>query len=392
MNKRTRHNRNKNKKLNKSKRYYGGAQLEQGPHVTQVPQHEGKPPGIFDVLGDKLATYSGKVAGYVKNKGLRLVGLQEIKSDNANDSVSEVDNKIGQISNAATNAISGIAAQASAIGADVVKVADGTSAAILENVNDVLESPKVEHSVVETAQQTAKDAVNLLNKVNEALDTPELKAAAETALNNAAAYTSIAVDAMDKPIDKVIDKVNESGAKAAAGVASGFVRVATDAAAAVPGAGAIIDIGKMVNDGSAAVGKVVEAASTSVENISDAVEETTENFKEGIEKLNEAKHALQDKANVLGNNATNVLGNNATNVLGNSATNVLGKGTASLNKLNTEGINTLNRVHKSMDAFHNPLKNNSTATATPPATVGGRKTRRKLFKRKAKSKRVRFAL
>ena len=382
MNKRTRHNRNKNKKLNKSKRYYGGAQIE---HVSPVPQERVKPPGIFNLIGDKLATYSGNVAGYVKNKGLRLIGLQEIHPGQEpikNESVSAVDNKIGQISDAATNAISGLVSQASAIGADVVKVADGTSAAILENVNDVLESPKVEHSVVETAKQTAKDTVNLLNKVNEALDTPELKAVAETTLNNAAEYTNIAVEAMDKPIDKVIDKVNESGAKAAAGVAAGVVRVATDAAAAVPGAGAIIDIGKMVNDSTAAVGKVVEAASTSVENISDAVEETTENFKEGIEKLNEAKNALQDK--------TNVLGNSATNVLGNSSKNILEKGTTSLNKLNTEGINTLNRVHESMGAFHDPLKKNIVDTA--PTAGGGRKTRRKLFKRKAKSKRVRFAL
>jgi len=387
MNKRTKHNRNKNKKINKSKRLYGGAQLEhvtpvpqetnKNSFVTPVPQDKEKPPGIFDVIGNKLATYSGNVAGYVKNKGLRLVGLEEIRplqEPVKNDSVSAVDNKISQVSDAATNAISGLVSQASAIGADVVKVADGTSAAILENVNDVLESPEVQHSVVETAQQTAKDAVNLLNKVNEALDTPELKAAAETTLNNAAEYTNIAVEAMDKPIDKVIDKVNESGTKAAAGVASGFVKVATDAAAAVPGAGAIIDIGKMVNDSTAAVGKVVEAASTSVENISDAVEETTENFKEGVEKLNDAKNAVENKANVLGN----------------SASNVLGKGTTSLNKLNTEGINTLNRVNESMDAFHDPLKNN--ITATNPVTVGGRKSRRKLLKRKAKSKRVRFAL
>jgi hypothetical protein len=106
---------------------------------------------------------------------------------------------------------------------------------------------------------------------------------------------------------------------------------------------------------------------------------------------NSATNVLGNSAtNVLGNSATNVLGNSATNVLGNSSKNILEKGTTSLNKLNTEGINTLNRVHESMGAFHDPLKNNSTATNT--VTVGGRKTRRKLFKRKAKSKRVRFAL
>ena len=73
MNKRTKHNRNKNKKQNKSKRLYGGAQVE---HVTPVPQVKENPPGIFDVIGNKLATYSGNVVGYVKNKGLRLVGLE----------------------------------------------------------------------------------------------------------------------------------------------------------------------------------------------------------------------------------------------------------------------------------------------------------------------------
>jgi len=389
MSKRTKHNRNKNKKINnKSRKLYGGAELEHGAtnyvtpvpksvvtpepesFVTPVPHQEGKPPGIFDVIGDKLATFSGNVAGYVENKGLRLLGLKKIKDGEPikNVPVSEVDKKIETISDSATNAVSGIAAQASAIGEDIVKVADGTSAAILENVNDVLESPKVERSVVETAKKTAKDAVNLLNKVNVALDTPELKAATEAALNNVADYTEVAVEAMDKPIDKAIDKFNEAGSEAAAGVASGLVKVATDAAAAVPGAGAIIDIGKMVNDGTAAVGKVVESASATVEAVSDAVEETSENFKEGIDKLKHAENAVAEKIY--------------------EKTDVLGKGANSLNKLNKQGIDTLNRVNSSMDEFQNPLKSNVAAAAAG----GGRKTRRKLFKRKAKSKRVRFAV
>ena len=377
MSKRTKHNRNKNKKFNnKSRKLYGGAELEHGAtnYVTPVPHQEGKPPGIFDVIGHKLATFSGNVAGYVENKGLRLLGLKKIKDGEPikNVPVSEVDKKIETISDSATNAVSGIAAQASAIGEDIVKVADGTSAAILENVNDVLESPKVERSVVETAKETAKDAFNLLNKVNVVLDTPELKAATEAALDNVADYAEVAVEAMDKPIDKAIDKFNEAGSEAAAGVASGLVKVATDAAAAVPGAGAIIDIGKMVNDGTAAVGKVVESASATVEAVSDVVEETSENFKEGIDKLKHAENAVAEKIDVLGN----------------SSRDVLGKGANSLNKLNKEGADTLNRVHSSMEEFQNPLKSNVAAAAAG----GGRKTRRKLLKRKAKSKRVRFAV
>jgi hypothetical protein len=38
--------------------------------------------GVFDILGDKIADYSGDVAGYVGDKALRLVGLQTISSQN----------------------------------------------------------------------------------------------------------------------------------------------------------------------------------------------------------------------------------------------------------------------------------------------------------------------
>jgi uncharacterized phage infection (PIP) family protein YhgE len=375
MNKRTQNNknRNKNKKINnKSRKLYGGA------HPTAPALQVNKPPGIFDIIGDRLATYSGDVAGYVGTKGLRLLGLKKIKDDEPiknDDAVTEVDNKIEQVSDAATNAVSGIAAQASAIGSDIVKVADGTSAAILENVNDVLESPKVEHSVTETAKETAEDAANLLNKVNVALNTPELKAATEVVLDNVADYAEVAVEAMDKPLNNAIDTLNQAGAEAASGVGSGLIKVATDMAGAVPGVGAVIDAGKALNDGSAAVGKVVEAASTTVEAVSDAVEQTSENFKEGLDKLNDAKNAVAEKIE----EKTDVLGN---------GTDVLSKGADNLKKLNKEGADTLNRVNSSMDEFHNPLKHNVAAAAAG----GGRKTRRKLFKRKAKSKRVRFAI
>ena len=375
MNKRTKRNRNRNKKLNKSKKYYGGLKVT-NPNVKSHP-------GIFDMIGNKLSSYSGNAAGYITDKGLRLIGLEKIKNDepNANDTVTAVDDKIGKISDAATNAVSGIASQASAIGADVVKVADGTSAAILENVNDVLESPKVEHSVTEAAQQTAENAVNLLNKVNVALDTPELKAATESALNNAAAYTNIAVESMDEPLNNAIDTLNAAGVKAASGVGTGAAKLITDVALEIPGVGAVIDVLKMANDGTASVADVVEASSTAVEAVSDAVEQTSENFKEGIDKLKEAENKVAERLE------------EDPNVLENGSTKVLENGTNSLNKLNKEGTNTLNRVNNSIDEFHNPLKkNDSTNVSGGSSGSSSRKTRRNLFNRKAKSKRVRFAL
>jgi ABC-type transporter Mla subunit MlaD len=109
--------------------------------------------------------------------------------------------------------------------------------------------------------------------------------------------------------------------------------------AAVPGLGAVIEIGKMLNDGSKAASAVVEAGSEAVETASDAFVETTENVKQGLQELDEKKKMAEQISN---------------------------------------------RTTKSINDFENPLP--ATAQA-----AGGRKTKRRLFKRKAKSKRVRFA-
>jgi hypothetical protein len=364
MNKRSRYNKN-NKNNNKSKKYYGGAT---GQTINKSMSHVGiKPPGIFDVIGNRLSSYSGDVVEYVSDKGLRLLGLEKIKNDDDEEKIetTKIDDKIEKISDVASNTVSGL----SSIGKDIVNVFDKGSSALVGQINDVLESPKVYQGLTQATTQTAKDAANLLNKFNDVANTPELKAATEEALDSVADYTNIAVKAMDEPINNAIDILNNAGAEAAAGVASGVIKVATDAAGAVPGVGAVIDLGKALNDGSAAVGKVVEASSKSVEALSDAVEQTSENFKEGIEKLKEVENkVIENKPDIVGNGST-----------------ALAEGLNNFKNLNKEGTNTLNRVNSSIDKFVDPVKNNSIKT-----TSGGKKTKRKLFKRKSKSKRVRF--
>ena len=107
--------------------------------------------------------------------------------------------------------------------------------------------------------------------------------------------------------------------------------------AAVPYIGSIIEVGKMLNDGSKAASTVVEAGSEAVEAASDAFIETKENIEEGLKVLEEKK------------------------------------------KLGDE---ISSRTDKSIKEFEDPVKTQD----------GGRKTRRRLFKHKAKSKRVRFAM
>ena len=322
MNKRTKRNR---KAKNQTKKYYGGKSM-----VSEDSR------GVFDLIGDKLSGYSGKAFDYVKNKGLRLAGLQPINQTESNNSTNDVDTKINEISDSASGIVS-----------DVKNVFDKGSAAIIENINDVLESPKVGESLNEAAEETAEIGEKLLENFNEKFNSPEFKEEAKIALDNAADYANIAVDAMDEPINKAVDQLNEAGTKAASGAISGIVKVGTDALAAVPGAGAIIEIGKIANDASKAVGDVVSASSQAVSTVSKVVEETGKNLDEGLDKLDEKKK---------------------------------------------EAMKISNRTNKSIKTFENPIGNAVKTIGKVGKTGGAHKTKRRLFKSKAKSKSVRFSI
>ena len=155
----------------------------------------------------------------------------------------------------------------------------------MENVNEVLGSPQLQNSLNNTASETAEIGTNLLENVNEKLSTPQFKEAATKVIDNVADYTNIIVKAIDEPLNNSIDTLNEAGTKAMSGIASGAIKVGTDALAAVPGAGAVIELGKMANDASAAAGDVVEATSDATTAVANIVKETTENMKEGIDDL-----------------------------------------------------------------------------------------------------------
>lgn len=344
MNKQTKRIRRNRK--NKSRKYYGGA-----VEITD------KSKGIFDVIGDKFSGYSGKAFDYVKDKSLRLVGLQPIKQPEAEQitATQDVDQKINEIGDAASGIVS-----------DVKNVFDKGSATVIGNINDVLESPEVGESLNEAAEETAEISEKLLENFNEKLSTPKMKEETKVALDNAAEYADIALEAMDEPINKAVDQLNEAGTKALSGAVSGAIKVGTDALAAIPGAGAIIELGKMANDATAAAGDVVEAASDATTTISKVVEETSKNIDEGLDKLHEEKEALNANINL---NTDINLNPHKT-----------------LKQLNKDGLNISNRVDKSINQFENPV------SSVPIVQQGGKKTRRKLLKHKRKSKRVRFAI
>lgn len=280
---------------------------------------------IYDVLGNKLSNYSSNIKGYLADKGLKLLGLQQIKNDgknlNNNDSLQNID-----------NSLTSLVSNAKKIRKDVANVFDKGSAAVVENINDVLKNPKIGQSVSEAAKETAEIGTNLLHNFNENLSSPELKEETKKALENAADYTEIVIDAMDEPIDKAIDELNKAGTKALSGVSSGAIKVGTDALAAVPGVGAVIELGKIANDASTAAENVVEATSEATSTIKNFVEETSKNIDENMDKFKEIKR---------------------------------------------DGLKVNNRINESLNKFQTPLSNKANLHS-----IGGRKTRKKKYFRR----------
>jgi hypothetical protein len=344
----------RNRLIKKTKKYFGGASSQKkniNESNNSISQAINEKEGVFDIVGDKVSDFAMDTSNFLKNKTLRLFGLQPINEDESNDKSQEVDESVNKISDAASGVVSnaestskGLLSNVQSIGNDIASVVNKGSAAVIGNINDVLESPKVENSVTEAAKETVEIGTKLLNQFNKNLNNPEFKEATKEALDNVGDYAEIGVEALNAPLDQAIDEVNEATNKAAAGVAAGIVKVGTDALGAVPGAGAIIDVGKMINDGTKAASTVVEAGTEAAETAAELFIKTNEGIKEGIKALEEKKK---------------------------------------------EAMDITNRTSDSINQFQRPL---DLSDKVAPKVGGKKKSKKRLLKRKAKSKRVRFAL
>jgi len=352
--------------LKKTKKQIGGATSEKSNSKNSdnsISEAINEKEGIFDIIGDKVSDFAGDTGNFLKSKTLRLFGLQTINEAESDDRSQQVDETINKLSDASSGVVSnaetaskGILSNVQSIGNDVASVVNKGSAAVIGNINDVLESPKVENSITEAAEETLQIGTKILEKINKNLNNPELKEATKEALDNVGDYTEIAVEALNGPLDQAIDEVSQAGNKAAAGVAAGVIKVGTDALGAVPGAGAIIDVGKMINDGTKAASTVVEAGTEVLETASELFIKTNEGIKEGIQALEEKKKEAMDISN---------------------------RTSDSINQFHTPSLDLSDKVNKAVSDKVNKVA----------SKVGGnRKTKKRLLNRKAKSKRVRFAL
>lgn len=340
MSKITRHLK-KNKRNRTIKRIKRGGQVSKSTeNKVEAPEKERQ--GIIDIIGDKIGDVVSSAATNVGDAGLKIIGLERVdkveeeekkeeqeeeEKKEEEKSSEKVDNNIQKISDATSGIIS-----------DVGNVVDKTGSAIIENVNEVLGSDAVKETTEQAAEKTADIIKDGAETFNEALNDPEVKAELKEAIENAGEVGEVVVEAAKKPIEKAVDVTADSVSKASGAALAGFIKVGTDAMAAVPGVGAVIEVGKMLNDGSKAASAVVEAGSEAVEVASDAFIETKENVDKGLKILEEKKKI---------------------------------------------GEQISSRTSKSIKDFENPVTSQA---------GGGRKTTRRLLNRKHKSKKVRFSI
>ena len=310
----------KNKK-NRTIKRGGDGDSSQNQKIPEESQKEDRE-GVIDTIQNRISNVASSASKTLADAGLRIIGLQRVdKTSEDNESIKKVD----------TDATSGIIS-------GVKNVVDKTGANVIENVNEVLGSNIARETTKQAAENTAELVKEGAEKFNDALNKPEVKAELEKAIENAGEIGEVVVKAAKKPLNEAVDVASNAASKATAAALAGIIKVGTDALGAVPFFGAVIDAGKMLNDGSKAATAVVEAGSEAVEAASDAFIEAKEGVEKGLELLDKQKKMGQQISN---------------------------------------------RTIQSINDFEHPV----TAQA-----AGAKKTRRRFLKYKAKSKRVRFAI
>lgn len=163
----------------------------------------------------------------------------------------------------------------------------------LNAVNSVLSSDQTNEAVGSVATQTANILKDQASLFNNAMNKPEVKAEIKKAISNAGEVASVAVQAAEEPLTELIGVAAKAAPDALSASLSGAIKVGTDALAAVPGVGAVIELGKIANDTSKAVSAVVEASSTVAEASSDAIIDAKNNYDQIVSETSQTGGAAQ---------------------------------------------------------------------------------------------------
>jgi hypothetical protein len=245
-------------------------------------------------------------------------------------------------------------------GRTAVDILNKGLALVLNQVNTVLAGSGVQTSVDVEATRATELVTDIFSRVAEKLQDPELQKQARLAGDELAVYAEILVEAMREPLTELVGVLSQSGLKATSAITVGIIKVVTDAMAAVPGLGAVMEIGKIANDVSRAVGDAAEAGSNATTAASKAVFDVTENVKAAL------KTANQDSASQLVNRENELSGAK----MGGGHKNMK-QALAELARAQRAGKKIENRTRLEIAKFENPrvqTKNNKTRRGNNRAT------------------------
>lgn len=268
---------------NATRKYYGG-QLAPGNSVQGIQSDKKvfiKHEGILTELANKVVNLLKPVLKIGLTKALNALEPAE-GAETANVEVPAQDSRLKQAGRTA---------------ADILNKG---LALVLRQVNTVLAGSGVQTTVDAEAARATELVTDIFSRVAEKLSDPKLQEQARLAGDELAIYAKILVDAMREPLTELVGILSQAGLKATSAITVGIIKVVTDAMAAVPGVGAVIEVGKIANDVSRAVGDAVEAGSDATTAASKAVFDITENVKQGL------KNAEQPPASQFVNSKTEI--------------------------------------------------------------------------------------
>jgi len=214
-----------------------------------------------------------------------------------------------------------------------------TPQTIMGNVNEVLDSEIVENKVKETAKDTSEIIGKLTSRFNEAMDDPIIKENIEKSIKNAGELSNIAVESFKEPINRGVNQLVETANEAAPKFGKAVGKAAWDTVTSIPPISVVGDLLNITNDVTKAASAATDAGTQAIVAASDTFIEAKDNLNNMLKDLDERKKMAEEISN---------------------------------------------RTTNSINHFENPL-------TTQPTITGGRKSRRRLFKRKLKTKRVKFA-
>ena len=253
---------------NATRKYYGG-QPAPGNSVQGVQSDKKefiKHKGILTELANKVVNLLKPVLKIGLTKALNALEPTE-GTETSNVEVPAQDSRLKQAGRTA---------------ADILNKG---LALVLSQVNTVLAGSGVQTTVDAEAARATELVTDIFSRVAEKLQDPKLQEQARLAGDELAIYAKILVDAMREPLTELVGILSQAGLKATSAITVGIIKVVTDAMAAVPGLGAVIEVGKIANDVSRAVGDAAEAGSDATTAASKAVFDITENVKEGLAKV-----------------------------------------------------------------------------------------------------------